>query len=274
MCVFEEDSTSSNTERIPFRSSIMPNEIFDNLFLGQCPMGNTLFFIKELKITHILNCALECNYETPPNVVMKKIRINDETTETIPFDEVISFIDNALNEKESGKHVRVFVHCQMGISRSASVVAAWLMSHFGIDVDTALSVVKKQRIIVRPNDGFLRQLILYDRKLEKERKHQKETSLKEEDFVQRVDCSADADVTEVILKHEGKDDEQSPASSSAQPSNIESEGKSEVTKFTSLELPKFSAPLFDALKRIKAEIDREEKQKALVKASDELEQKS
>ena len=43
------------------------------------------------------------------------------------FDEAVSFIDKAFEED---KH-RVFVHCQMGVSRSTTIVIAWLMKSKG-----------------------------------------------------------------------------------------------------------------------------------------------
>merc|ERR1719379_1309207 len=53
---------------------------------------------------------------------------------------------------------RVLVHCEQGQSRSASVVAAHLMSSEQISIHQALAVLRKHRPCVRPNDGFMRQL--------------------------------------------------------------------------------------------------------------------
>lgn len=50
------------------------------------------------------------------------------------------------------------VHCMAGISRSASVVIAYLMARHSMTLDSALEHVGRVRPIVSPNLGFLRQL--------------------------------------------------------------------------------------------------------------------
>merc|ERR1719195_2500391 len=51
----------------------------------------------------------------------------------------------------------VVVNCYMGLSRSASVVIAYLMTKHDMSFDRALGFVKKSRL-VRPNEGFVKQL--------------------------------------------------------------------------------------------------------------------
>ena len=53
------------------------------------------------------------------------------------------------------------VSCQMGVSRSASCVMAFLMVHRDMTAMEALTTMRRCRD-VRPNDGFLRQLIALD----------------------------------------------------------------------------------------------------------------
>ena len=55
----------------------------------------------------------------------------------------------------------VLVHCYHGVSRSASIVLAYLMKSRDIDLDEALAIVTQKRPIVCPNDGFLMQLRLF-----------------------------------------------------------------------------------------------------------------
>jgi len=62
-------------------------------------------------------------------------------------------------EKKSG----VLVHCMAGISRSASIVVAYLMKLNNWDVEKSLDTVKQSRKFIDPNAGFRRQLELYHR---------------------------------------------------------------------------------------------------------------
>ena len=52
---------------------------------------------------------------------------------------------------------RVYVHCQQGVSRSASIVLAFLMLKRSMNIKEAVKTVRAKREIF-PNDGFLKQL--------------------------------------------------------------------------------------------------------------------
>lgn len=56
----------------------------------------------------------------------------------------------------------VGVHCLVGVSRSASVVLAYLMKATGVPCGEALSFVQTTRWVVNPNPGFQQQLLLWE----------------------------------------------------------------------------------------------------------------
>ena len=57
----------------------------------------------------------------------------------------------------------VFVHCGRGISRSATVVMAYLMQTRNLDVSAAFSMVASKRPCCYPNIGFQIQLHLFEK---------------------------------------------------------------------------------------------------------------
>lgn len=65
-------------------------------------------------------------------------------------------------ELENGN---VQVHCHMGVSRSASLVIAFIMDEMGKSFQESLDFVRKRRPCILPNDGFLIQLKEYEGKL-------------------------------------------------------------------------------------------------------------
>ncbi|KAJ7474962.1 protein-tyrosine phosphatase-like protein [Mycena latifolia] len=50
----------------------------------------------------------------------------------------------------------VLVHCQQGVSRSPSIVIAYLIRNHAMSYDAALAFVKRKHACARPNPGFAR----------------------------------------------------------------------------------------------------------------------
>ncbi len=69
------------------------------------------------------------------------------------LEQSFDIINNAF---ESGKHV--LVHCQQGVSRSATVVIDVLMNKFDLNYLQSLEMLKYSRPCVEPNQGFVRLL--------------------------------------------------------------------------------------------------------------------
>jgi hypothetical protein len=64
---------------------------------------------------------------------------------------------------------RVLVHCMAGVSRSASVLLAYMMWKEGITAARALREVQLRRSIVNPNEGFREQLLRWEEALQHDR---------------------------------------------------------------------------------------------------------
>jgi len=73
---------------------------------------------------------------------------------------MVKFVD----EQQKAKR-RTYVHCMQGVSRSATVVIAWLMFHHGWTRDEALAFLREKRPIVRPNSAFMERLMEWERAL-------------------------------------------------------------------------------------------------------------
>ena len=61
---------------------------------------------------------------------------------------------------------KILVHCFMGISRSASLILAYLIRHRKMKLNEAIRIVARKRLIW-PNEGFLGKLIQYQNYINK-----------------------------------------------------------------------------------------------------------
>ena len=110
-------------------------------------------------VSHILNVSNDVDNFFPDTFKYLNIRVRDvEDTDLLKeFDRTNKFIQEAKEQSTS-----CLVHCKMGVSRSASVVIAYLMKELNLSYDQAYSFAKQKRSCVKPNDGFKAQLRTYE----------------------------------------------------------------------------------------------------------------
>jgi serine/threonine/tyrosine-interacting protein len=84
-----------------------------------------------------------------------RLVLDDDPCELIiiDFDFVHRVIYKALRDNK-----RVLVHCAAGVSRSATLVAAYLMLENNITAEEAINYIMRKRDCINPNDGFRSQL--------------------------------------------------------------------------------------------------------------------
>lgn len=136
-------------------------------------------------ITHILNVSSDVDNFFPDAFKYLNIRVRDvdETDLLKEFDRTNKFIQEArdsgncsmalhslqvcmwtfvfwMNYTLSG--TACIVHCKMGVSRSASVVLAYLMKEYHYSLESAFNFTKQKRTCINPNDGFRVQLATYE----------------------------------------------------------------------------------------------------------------
>lgn len=61
---------------------------------------------------------------------------------------------------------RVLVHCQAGVSRSPTIVIAYLMKHTRMTMVDSYKFVKSRRLIISPNLNFMGQLVEWETALQ------------------------------------------------------------------------------------------------------------
>uniref|UniRef100_A0A8C9L1X4 Dual specificity phosphatase 21 n=1 Tax=Pavo cristatus TaxID=9049 RepID=A0A8C9L1X4_PAVCR len=111
------------------------------------------------RITTVINVSLELAHMFHPGIEYLRIPVADAPTARISacFNSVADLI-RSVGERGG----RTLLHCAAGVSRSATVCIAYLMKHHAMSLASAHAWVRSCRPIIRPNNGFWRQLIHYE----------------------------------------------------------------------------------------------------------------
>eukprot|EP01006_Ploeotia_vitrea_P046879 TRINITY_DN67071_c1_g14_i2.p1 TRINITY_DN67071_c1_g14~~TRINITY_DN67071_c1_g14_i2.p1 ORF type:complete len:218 (-),score=26.38 TRINITY_DN67071_c1_g14_i2:197-850(-) len=125
--------------------------------------------LKEIGVTHILNCTQEITPEVgwqPPNFEgYCQLVMDDNLATTIEdhWDKGVQFIKDALLDN---KEKTVYVHCTQGRSRSVSVALAFMMQHTGNpNLQEWLELFNGRRHNIGPNPNFMCSLMDLEERL-------------------------------------------------------------------------------------------------------------
>lgn len=133
------------------------------LFISSFQVAGDLESLRKHQITHIVNSAADiCDSCFPNEFHYTTYYLKDTNNEEISllFYRTLEWIQSAIS---SGG--RVLVHCREGVSRSATIVIAYLMWRFNLSFEAAHEMLRKVRPICNPNTGFTFQLLVLGKKL-------------------------------------------------------------------------------------------------------------
>jgi len=157
-----------------------PDLIVPRLYLSDLHTAQDPVVATSLGITHILSVIdfVPTFPDEMQHVQKMHVRLSDNFREKITphLDHTTTFIREALERDPENK---VLVHCVMGISRSATVVCAYLIAEEGMTGPAAIDFVREKRPIVCPNMGFRHQLDEYAVKMHRGTKEEMQTRLSE-----------------------------------------------------------------------------------------------
>ncbi|VDN50032.1 unnamed protein product [Dracunculus medinensis] len=116
----------------------------------------------EKRIVCVINATIEEPSVYIPGIDYMKISIEDN-----PHARIDQYFDIVADKIKSIKDRggKTLVHCVAGVSRSASLCMIYLVKYERMTLRQAYHYVKSARPIIRPNIGFWKQMIDYERKL-------------------------------------------------------------------------------------------------------------
>mmetsp|Transcript_2100 Transcript_2100/g.4006 ORF Transcript_2100/g.4006 Transcript_2100/m.4006 type:complete len:254 (-) Transcript_2100:1-762(-) len=139
------------------------SEMLPFLFLGAKAVSEDKVALDNFGIRHIVNCTLEkLDHFEKDGVKYFHVHVDDSATADIApyFRQTGEFIEQARQQSS-----KVLVHCTMGMSRSSTIVLAYLMEYHQMPLAVALGLAKDRRAMVSPNSGFMKQLSDFEMEL-------------------------------------------------------------------------------------------------------------
>ncbi len=131
------------------------NEVYPGIYVGDIESSLNINELKKRRIGNILSILNGAISNYPDDFNYKIIHLNDDKWANIEryFEESSDFIDLCLE-----KNGKVLVHCSRGVSRSATLVLAYLIARKKMTLNDALELLQAKRSIIDPNCGFLSKL--------------------------------------------------------------------------------------------------------------------
>ncbi|KAG1747403.1 hypothetical protein EDB19DRAFT_1687252 [Suillus lakei] len=135
------------------------DEVVPGVWIGDLQSALDVEGLKEKNIFSIVT-AMRGKVTIHATFNKYQINVDDSANEDVlvHFLPSISFIQNELDKGRG-----VLVHCGAGISRSATIIAAYLMYSLKLDPASAVDMIRTVRPIVEPNEGFMEQLQVFYR---------------------------------------------------------------------------------------------------------------
>ncbi|GKV23025.1 hypothetical protein SLEP1_g32815 [Rubroshorea leprosula] len=139
------------------------SRIAEHIYLGSDAVAKNREILRQNGITHVLNCVgFVCPEYFKSDLVYKTLWLQDSPSEDITsiLYDVFDYFEDV---REQGG--RVLVHCYQGVSRSTSLVIAYLMWREGQSFEDAFQFVKAARGVTNPNMGFACQLLMCQKRV-------------------------------------------------------------------------------------------------------------
>ena len=140
--------------------------ICDKLYLGNINSSQNSQLLEEYNIQSIVNCSKDIpihDYFKLKNSYRIDIEDSKELENMDNFKlkiiNAMLFIDNEINNDKN-----VIVHCYWGLMRSPTVIAAYLMYKYNMDVDTSIEWIKDKKNFSFHNLYNFKEILYYVKK--------------------------------------------------------------------------------------------------------------
>ena len=125
-----------------------PTYIKNKIYLGSSFNAANKSMLDKHNIKYIINITAEINNYYPNDITYVNYKMYDNNKEPI-----FNFLEDSykkIKQFQQNNDGNILIHCFMGASRSATIVAYYLMREFNIEPYYAYKLIKKRRKLVNP----------------------------------------------------------------------------------------------------------------------------
>ncbi|KAL4454260.1 hypothetical protein ABPG74_012217 [Tetrahymena malaccensis] len=141
---------------------IEPTSELGGVYISDYDYASNLQNLEKDNIKSVLSIDRNHNFKLPDSYNHKTIIVFDNEMESIKahFDKSYQFIFNSIQNQQN-----ILIHCRRGISRSATILIAFLMKFQNKSYEDCYNFLKQKRPVINPNSGFVKQLKSYEKVL-------------------------------------------------------------------------------------------------------------
>ncbi|KAF9187379.1 tyrosine/serine/threonine protein phosphatase pps1 [Haplosporangium sp. Z 27] len=154
-----------------------PSRILPFLYLGNLAHASNPGLLKSLGIRYVLSVGEEAhglNEDAKDSTIAESsstrfvVKLVDDMFDNgvdslwKHLESCVAFVDEARKNNS-----RILIHCRVGVSRSATIVIAYLMAHYNLSLVDAYLMVRARRlsVIIQPNLLFMYELLQWEQRL-------------------------------------------------------------------------------------------------------------
>ncbi|CAH7682786.1 hypothetical protein BY996DRAFT_6693017 [Phakopsora pachyrhizi] len=139
------------------------NRIISKIFIGDFMASQSIQSLLDNRLLNVVS-AMKQAVDYSDQIGFRHLRVpiddSDRTNIIEWFDVVGNWIQAKIDEKDDRN---VLVHCAAGVSRSTTLVAAYLMKAYNLTTEEAIEFITSKRPQVQPSEFFIHQLEMYER---------------------------------------------------------------------------------------------------------------
>jgi dual specificity phosphatase 12 len=122
-----------------------PRQVIDRVWIGGISTATNEAFMRDHSIGLIINCTRHINAPFRHDIPTYRIPIDDSPEWQDLFRHHIRTAAGEIHKALKATRKSVLVHCHAGVSRSSTVVAAYLILYHGMTSDQAIAAIQKRK---------------------------------------------------------------------------------------------------------------------------------